>query len=123
MDPSKFNLFGFDPNAYYAMVAQQQQAEQPDEAAPGVFEQHLEEAAQPDAPDYGRRYRATPEDQDLIDRAGHAAPSRTISDASLVKTERVSACYLKGFTTITGCLSLSARRRFAEDLCPATVPG
>ncbi|MCP3460415.1 hypothetical protein [Bradyrhizobium sp. CCGUVB23] len=86
MDRDNFNLFGFDRSAYDAMVAQQQ-AEQPDEAAPGVFEQHLEEAAQPDAPDYGRRYTAAPGDEDLIERADHAArttPNRTISDSTLV---------------------------------------
>ncbi|MCP3468316.1 hypothetical protein [Bradyrhizobium sp. CCGUVB23] len=92
MDRDNFNLFGFDPNAYYAMVAQQEerQAEQPEQAAQGNFEQHLEEAAQPGAPDDGRRYRryrATPEDEDLIERAGHAArtaPNRTISEPTLV---------------------------------------
>ncbi|RDJ01003.1 hypothetical protein, partial [Rhizobium grahamii] len=86
MDPSNFNFFGFDSNAYYAMVAQQQaaQAEQPQEAAQGHFEQHLEAAAQPHAPNpRGQRYQAAPGDEDLIKSAGDAEVARGTAPATV----------------------------------------
>ncbi|RRI01545.1 hypothetical protein EH240_14770 [Mesorhizobium tamadayense] len=124
MDPKNFNPFSPDwQNAYYAMLAQQQagQGEQPAEAAQPVFEQHLEEAGQQDAPDYGRRYGVTPQDAALIQRAGDAARgrlrNRTVIDYG-TGLRKLSQRLQQHHNLSLNDLGDESLKAYARELCP-----